>query len=86
MKKQITSISPLQSAKVLAALYFVCSIPLILIMFFTMPDGGFTKFFLILAPLLYALMGFLFTLVGAVVYNLVASKVGGIEFTTTVID
>lgn len=85
MKKQITSISPLQSAKVLAALYFVISVPFALIMLFTVP-GGFSKFFLLFAPVLYGAMGFVFTLIGAAIYNFVASKVGGIEFTTTAVE
>lgn len=33
-------------------------------------------------PVLYTVLGFVFTLVGAWVYNLVASYVGGFEFTT----
>ncbi len=85
MKKQITTISPVQSAKVMAALYFVISVPFALIMLFTVP-GGFSKIFLLLAPVLYGVMGFVCTVIGAAIYNFVASKVGGIEFTTTAID
>jgi hypothetical protein len=35
--------------------------------------------FAIAAPLLYAAMGFIFGLIGACIYNLVAKFVGGIE-------
>jgi len=35
-----------------------------------------------LMPLLYTLFGFVFTLVGAWVYNLIAARIGGFEFTT----
>jgi hypothetical protein len=32
-------------------------------------------------PIFYALFGFLFTLFGAWMYNLIASRIGGIEVT-----
>ena len=54
MKKQITSISPFQTAKIIA--------------------------------LLYLIFGFIFTIIGAWVYNLLAKWVGGIEFTTAEIE
>ena len=37
---------------------------------------------LIVMPVMYLVLGFIFTLVGAWVYNLVAGQVGGLEFTT----
>lgn len=33
-------------------------------------------------PPLYTVFGFIFTLIGAWIYNLVASKVGGFEYMT----
>jgi hypothetical protein len=33
-------------------------------------------------PVLYLVIGFIFTLIGSWVYNLVAGQVGGFEFTT----
>ena len=39
--------------------------------------------FIVLAPFLYALVGFIFTFILAWVYNLVARFLGGIEYTTT---
>jgi hypothetical protein len=85
MKKQIVNVSMFQTAKVAAALYFVISIPFLAIMavgmmFSNAPGMGIGM--LVVFPLLYALFGFIFTLIGAWVYNLVASKIGGIEFTT----
>ena len=87
MKKQIVRVSILQSAKVAAALYLVFSIPLCLLMLIPAMLGGsrmpgFSWGMLIAMPVLYTVFGFLFTLVGAWVYNLVASHVGGFEFTT----
>jgi len=71
MKKQIIRISPLQTAKVIAVLYFVCSIPLIALMAIPI---------MLAMPFLYLIAGFLFTLTGAWIYNGVAKWLGGIEF------
>ena len=85
MKKQIVNVSMFQTAKVAAALYFVISVPFLAIMavgmmFSRSPGMGIGM--LVIFPLLYALFGFVFTLIGAWVYNLVAARIGGIEFTT----
>ncbi|MES2316670.1 MAG: hypothetical protein V4631_04180 [Pseudomonadota bacterium] len=89
MKKQITSVSMLQSAKVMAALYFVLSLPFLVIMglgtmFSASPGLGIAM--MLIFPILYAVFGFLFTLLGAWIYNMVASKMGGFEFTTTEVN
>jgi hypothetical protein len=86
MKKQILSISLLQTAKVLAALAFLVPLPFLLLMgvqMMAMPDrrppffGG----FMLLLPFAYALFGFLVTLFAAWVYNVLAKRIGGVEFT-----
>jgi len=87
MKKQVVSVSILQNAKVMAVLYLVISIPFTLLMIIPTLMGqgqgaGFSLAMLVLMPLLYTLIGFVFTLVGAWVYNLVAARIGGFEFTT----
>lgn len=83
MRKQITNISPLQTAKILAVLYFAISMPLLLLML-AMPGSKppYVSGFMLALPFFYALLGFLFTLFGAWVYNFVAKHLGGIEFTT----
>jgi hypothetical protein len=90
MKKQITSISPFQTAKVMAVLYFVISLPLIVfmvLMFSFMPGAKTPMLSMMLAlPFFYLIFGFIFTITGAWVYNLVAKWVGGIEFTTSEIE
>lgn len=89
MKKQIVNVSILQNAKVMAALYFAISIPIMLIMMIPMMSqegAGFSLMMLVLMPVLYTLIGFVFSLVGAWVYNLIAARVGGFEFTTTEVD
>ena len=85
MKKQIINVSVLQTAKVAAAMYFVISLPLVVIMMLTtMATGGAGPgiLFMILAPVFYVIFGFIFTAVSAWIYNIVAGRVGGIEFTT----
>ncbi|MEQ1536028.1 MAG: hypothetical protein ABL923_09135 [Burkholderiaceae bacterium] len=87
MKKQILNIAPLQTAKIMAALWFVISLPFLLIMglaMFTMPGEARAAFggMMIFMPVFYAISGFIFTLIGAWVYNLLAKRMGGIEYTT----
>jgi hypothetical protein len=83
VRKQITSISPLQTAKVFAVLYFVIALPFLLMML-AMPGQKppFMSGYLLAIPFFYALFGFVSTLIGAWVYNFVAQYIGGIEFTT----
>lgn len=84
MKKQVVHISAMQSAKVMAALYLVISIPFGLLMAIPMLMGEqpVSVLMLVLMPILYCVIGFVFTLIGAWVYNLVAARIGGFEFTT----
>jgi hypothetical protein len=85
MKKQIVQISLLQTAKVAAGLYFVISLPAVLLMMLVaplLPMGSIGKSAIVLWPLGYSLLAFLMTLIGGALYNLVARVVGGVEFTT----
>jgi len=86
MKKQIVSVAIMQNAKVMAALYFVISIPVVALTALPlMTTGqwvGGSLLVMLLLPLLYTALGFVFTLFGAWVYNVVAERVGGFEFTT----
>lgn len=90
MKKQITHISPLQTAKVFALLYFIITLPFAALMAlcFSMSPASshFPVAMIFIAPFAYAILGFIFTVFGAWVYNLVARWVGGIEFTTAEVD
>lgn len=83
MKVHIERVSVLQSAKVMAVLYFAISIPFAL--FFAIPilfgrQVGASLFMLVLVPVMYLVIGFLFSLLGAWIYNLVAAGIGGFEF------
>jgi hypothetical protein len=87
MKKQILNIAPLQTAKIMAALWFVISLPFLLLMglmMFTMPGEARAAFggMMLFMPVFYAISGFLFTLIGAWIYNMLAKRMGGIEYTS----
>jgi hypothetical protein len=89
MKKQIIHISPIQTAKVFAVLYFLMSLPFIAmmsIMFSFSPAPRPAMGFLIVFPFLYLIGGFIFTAIGAWVYNIAAKWVGGIEYTSVSIE
>jgi hypothetical protein len=83
MKTQIVHISKLQTAKVMAVLYLVISVPLLLIglapsLYLHQPiQWG----MLVWMPVPYTVFGFVFTFLGAWVYNGIAGWIGGIEFT-----
>ena len=87
MKKKITHISPVQTAKVLALLYFMLSIPFVVFMVLSlwgMPSEQRPPvFFLVFLPLFYLVFGFISTAIGAWGYNLVAKWIGGIEYTSS---
>lgn len=89
MKKQITRISPHQSSKVMAVLYVIFTLPLaavgVIALLAGYSDGhhGFNPWFMVGAPLIYGLVGYVFCVVGCWIYNAVARRIGGIEFTVT---
>ena len=86
MKKQITSLSPHQSAKVIGILYAVCALPFALFGAFGLlfASGNAPTFpfgFMIFAPFIYGVFGYVFFALFCWVYNHVAKRVGGVEFT-----
>ena len=86
LKKRIVHISALQAAKVSALLYLVISIPIVALMALgSMTSSTPNKipiFILVLMPILYMVVGFIFSAISAWIYNLIAKWVGGIEYTT----
>ena len=83
MKTHIVRVSVLQSAKVMAVLYFAMSIPLVLLIAipaFLAKQAGTGLFMLVLMPVVYMVVGFLFSLLGAWIYNLIAAHIGGFDF------
>jgi len=86
MKKRLTYVSPLQLGIVLGVLYGVISlliVPIFILAALFGPKGsGLGIVFVIFLPIIYAVMGFVFGVISAFVYNLVAKWTGGVEFTT----
>ncbi|MGO9095286.1 MAG: hypothetical protein ACLQGV_08685 [Bryobacteraceae bacterium] len=82
--QEIKSFGVFQNAKFAAVMYLVISAVIVVpLTFIMMAVGGnranpFGMLFLLL-PILYAIIGFIFTAIGCWVYNLIASMVGGIE-------
>ena len=88
MRHRIRRVPPLQVAKVAGVLYAVMG--LLFLPFFLLVSSfapaeagdmgfGFSTGFAVAMPLLYGGFGFVFTLIGAALYNLVAGFVGGID-------
>lgn len=91
MTRRIKRITPLQLGKILAVLYGVGGLlaaPVFLLIGLAGSASGQNTAVpavlggvvgAVLAPVIYAIMGFLIGVVGAFVYNLVAGWLGGIE-------
>lgn len=87
--RRIRRFNPVQTAIVVAVIYlFISAIFILPFAFFAgtmseemdMPMGGmFSGLALIGLPFMYSILGFIVTLVGCAIYNLVAGWTGGIE-------
>ncbi|WP_150105050.1 hypothetical protein [Pseudogulbenkiania ferrooxidans] len=90
MIKQITHISTHQSAKVVSALYVLFTLPFVLVgivgLIFSPAGSNFPFWFFFIAPLFYGGMGYVISRSIFWIYNHVAKRIGGIEFSTTEIQ
>jgi transmembrane protein DUF3566 len=72
-----------QTAKVAGALYALMGlvfVPIVLIASLISPDkSGVGPGFALALPIIYGVLGFIFTAIGCAIYNFVAGLVGGIE-------
>ena len=86
VKKRIVRVSPVQAGKVMAVFYGIFSIPFVLIMALIALAGknpaGLSVLLVLLLPVLYLVFGFIFAVIAAWLYNVVAKWTGGIEFET----
>ena len=83
MAQQIRRFGVGQTAKVVGALYAlmgVVFVPFVLIAAMFSPNKpGFGAGFALALPIIYGVLGFIFTAIGCAIYNFVAGLVGGIE-------
>jgi hypothetical protein len=83
MVQRLSRFSIGQTAKVAGLLYGLMAlifVPIFLLAtMFSPNDFGFGVGFALALPILYGVMGFIFTAIGCALYNWVAGKVGGIE-------
>ncbi|MGA2327767.1 MAG: hypothetical protein ABSH05_15910 [Bryobacteraceae bacterium] len=81
--QEIKHIGVFQAAKFMAVMYLLVSAVIVIpLTFILMAFGSSSNPFgllVLLLPVLYGIVGFIFTAIGCWVYNLVASMVGGIE-------
>jgi hypothetical protein len=85
MRQRVRRFGVGQTAKVAGVLYALMglvAVPIFLVATLVAPseaEVGLGIGFALLLPLLYGLLGFVFTAIGCIIYNLVAGWVGGIE-------
>jgi len=83
MKKQLVRISVLQSSKIVTALYvifgFIYSLIGILVLIFGGQNLRTMGIFYILMPIIMAILGFIFFIIFAALYNFLVKYLGGIE-------
>jgi hypothetical protein len=86
MIKRVEHVSVLQLAKVLAAVYAILAIPVALLALWGLAVGTshsheLSPWIFVFVPIIYGVAVFIFGLCTALVYNLVAKWIGGIEVT-----
>ena len=90
MKKQITRVSILQSSKIVTALYLIMgliyTIPGALMIIFASGQFRIMGIVYCAMPVIMAIFGFLLFVIFAALYNLLAKRLGGIEYETTEIE
>jgi hypothetical protein len=83
MKKQVVRISILQSSKIMTALYvlmgFIYSLVAIPMIVFGSPAVRIMGFVYLFMPIVLGILGFVFFVIFAAIYNLLAGWLGGVE-------
>ncbi|GAB3460644.1 hypothetical protein GCM10027321_20270 [Massilia terrae] len=82
--KQVVNISALQYAKVAAAVNVIIAVPYAFLLQYSMPEPWVKEhlwLFILAVAVAFIVVGSLFCLIGAWVYNIIAARIGGFEFT-----
>jgi choline-glycine betaine transporter len=83
MRRQISRISIGQTSKFFAVFYGVIGLVIAVVYLFTTKLAGVADFNIVAAlgfPIIYAACIWVFTALGAWVYNQIADRIGGVEF------
>jgi hypothetical protein len=91
MNHEITHIDAVQTSKILALVSAAVTVPffglvLVMVALGKAPHNTIPWFVLIIMPILYGMVGFIFTLIGCAVYNFLAKRIGGVRYTTAARD
>jgi hypothetical protein len=90
MKKQLIRISILQSSKIMTALYvlmgFIYSLIAVPMIVFGTPQIRIIGLVYLFMPVLLGIFGFVFFVIFAAIYNLLASWLGGVEVEVKNVD
>ena len=83
MRRQITRVSVGQTSKVIASIYFVVAVVIAIIAFITVSATGSTAYspmLILLFPVIYGIIIWLVFALMLSVYNMIAARLGGVEF------
>jgi hypothetical protein len=83
MRRQITRVSVGQTSMVIASLYFVVAVVVAVIAFIAVSVTGannFSPLLILLFPIIYGIVIWLVFALMLSVYNMVAARIGGVEF------
>lgn len=83
MRRQITRVSVGQTSMVIASLYFVVAVVIAVIAFIAVSVTGvnnFSPLLILLFPIIYGIVIWLVFALMLSVYNMVAARIGGVEF------
>jgi hypothetical protein len=81
---RLTRLAAHQTARVVGLVYFIVALilaPLFYLVSRANPTEALPVWIIVAGPILYGALAYVFTAVGCVLYNVVAGRVGGIEFT-----
>ncbi|MGH7651732.1 MAG: hypothetical protein ACREMS_07800 [Gemmatimonadaceae bacterium] len=84
MRYRLTHLGVHQTALIVAIIYFILALiftPLVYLIARRAPTGGLPPVVMLLAPVFYAVFGYIVSAIGCALYNLVASWAGGIALT-----
>jgi hypothetical protein len=81
MTQRILRFSPHQTAKTMAFLYLILSLPIVPIFWLAMSatGHGFSGLLILILPLCYAGLGYVFVALGCLLYNWSVGITGGVE-------